>query len=561
LKDRDKFSFSYQVANYHRSDNYNGVQNSILQSSNVGGWIFNNQFIITNFKTDLTQGSFLRPIVDLSKELKNLHGLRIGGSWAKEQNNTSYKSNDSLLAGCFSFTNYSVYLQSGTKTKNRYGLTFFSRTDKYPVGKNFINGDRSYNVNLKTELISSQHHQFILNSTFRKLKVLDETISPQKDDNTILGRVEYLTNLWKGFFTGNVLYEVGAGQEPKRDFAYLEVPAGTGQYAWLDYNNNGVQELNEFELAAFPDQAKFIRIFTPTNEFIKANYSTLNYSFALNPRSVINMAQAKGLAKFISKTTFQSSLQISQKSIAKGDFDFNPFKYDLGDTALINLNTSVVNSFSFNRFRTGWGFELSNLRNSGKALLTYGYESRQLNDWLLKFRWTLKRTLIFELNTKKEVNSLSTPNPKFVNRNYNIEDWLIEPRLNFTNVPKSNFRLITGVVFENKKNDTAFNGGQKAASRALNVESTYNIVGSAAITAKFTYNRINYSTPHSQADVNSTVGYILLNGLMPGKNYLWNLSFTKKLVHNLELRFEYEGRKPGESKTVHRGTASVNALF
>src|SRR5690606_21251604 len=137
---------------------------------------------------------------------------------------------------------------------------------------------------------------------------------------------EYLINEWKGLLTGNVLYELGTGQEQRRDFAYFEVPAGQGEYVWNDYNLDGIQQLNEFEIAQFRDQAKFIRIFVPTNEFTKANYTTLNYSFQINPRAVLNRSGLKGFQKFIGRFNIQTSMQKSKKSVARGDFEFNPFK-------------------------------------------------------------------------------------------------------------------------------------------------------------------------------------------------------------------------------------------
>jgi len=551
LKDKYSHSATFQFTHYRRSDDYTGFQNTVLHKANWKGWQINNQLMVTRFTGLNTKGAFLRPVIDVSKELARMDKWRLGFTYSLEKNNNRTKAIDSLLPAAFWFDIYSAYLQSSDAKRNRHRITFFTRSDKYPVKNSFVRGDRSLNLNLQSELLANPKRQFYLNTTFRKLKVYDTTVSKQKADETILGRAEYIMNEWKGLLTGNLLYEVGAGQEQRRDFAYLEVPAGTGQYAWIDYNNDGVQQLNEFEIAAFPDQAKFIRIFTPTNDFIKANYITFNYSLNISPRSLLRAPDLKGFNKLLSKFIFITSLQINKKSVANGNFEFNPFKYGVNNTGLIILNTTLLNTVSYNRFSSKWGVDLSNLRNNGKSLLTYGYESRKLNDWAIKWRWNISRTLLFSLNGKKGLNALYTP--QFANRNYELSVYSAEPFLTF--IKGTTFRLVAGYRVDYKKNLPLY-GGEKSTANSLNIESKYNILQSSSVSGKFTFNNISYHFP-----ANTTVSYIMLDGLLPGKNFLWNLSFSKRLLNNLELNFQYDGRKAGSVKTVHLGRAGITALF
>ncbi len=556
LRDKTNHSLTYGLINYNRSDKYNGFQNTLLHTADWKGWQINNQFVITNFKEALDKGTFLRPVLDISKQLKQINNWRLGLRYAIEKNEVRSNVADTLTPVAFSFDTYSVYLKSDEGKRNRYGITFFTRSDKYPVSKEFIRGDRSFNLNLQTELLANPKRQFYLNTTFRKLKVYNVAVSKQKEDETILGRAEYVMNEWKGLLTGNVLYEVGAGQEQRRDFAYLEVPAGTGQYAWIDYNSDGVQQINEFELAAFIDQAKFIRVFTPTNEFIKANFTTFNYSLNINPRSLLTSPDLKGMKKFLSRLNLVTSLQTSKKSIAKGTFEFNPFKYNVNDTALVTLTTTILNTVSFNRFSSKWGMDLSNLRNTGKSLLTYGYESRKLNEWLIKWRWIISRALSLTVNSKKGENALYTP--QFANRNYQLSIYSVEPFMTF--IKGTSFRVVTSYKFDTKKNFPLY-GNQKSSSHSINIESKYNILQNSSINGKFTFNTIDYKDPASGNVANTTVSYIMLDGLLPGKNYLWSLGFSKRLLNNLELNFQYDGRKSGTSNTVHIGRVAITALF
>lgn len=545
----------YQFTNYNRSDRYNGFQHALTQFTQWRNWTFNNDATLTQYSGMLDKGNFLRPILDISKKIPALDNWSIGVRYTLEHNESRNKATDTLNATAFSFDTYTFFIKSDDAKQNHYGISFFTREDKYPVYRDFVKGDRSYNLNFKAELLANQHRQLYFNTTLRKLSVLNAAVSRQQEENTLLSRIEYNMNEFKGFLTGNILYEAGSGQEQKREYAYLEVPAGTGQYTWIDLNQDSIQQLNEFELAAFPDQARFIRINTPTNEYIKANYNTFNYSVVLNPKLLWKDKTASRFQQFLARFNWTSTLQISRKAQATGLVTLNPFRYALNDTSLIAMSSVLVNTLSFNRFSSVWGLDISNLQNTGKTLLTYGYESRKTREWSLKYRQFFGSSLTLNLEGRNGMQALYSDNAQFDNCNYEITKNSAEPSLSF--ISGTTFRLMAGYKYEVRKNKPVY-GGEKAISNALTAETKYNILQSAALTARFTLDYLTYTATGANT---TTVSYIMLDGLLPGKNYLWNVMLTKRLMSNLELNFQYDGRKPGTTKTVHTGKASLTAIF
>ena len=324
--------------------------------------------------------NFFRPSFDLSKVLPSFGHYTLGFNYSVEHNDQRSKKTDTVSADSYSFSIAQAYLKSPEKNRNHWGLTYFLREDAYPYGKEIAKANRSQNVNAFVELLQNKHEMFRVNVTYRTLTVINQAITTQTPDKSLLGRAEYLVNEWKGMLVANALYEVGSGQEQKRSYSYIEVPAGTGTYAWIDLNNDGIQQLNEFVLAQFADQAKFIRVFTPTNDFVKANYNTLNYSVTLNPRAWLG-SKATGFKKILASAYLQSSLQLNQKVQAAGFIEVNPFKAPLTDTSLITRSSILVNSFSFNKASPKWGFDISNNRNTTKSLLTYGYQTQSLKEY------------------------------------------------------------------------------------------------------------------------------------------------------------------------------------
>lgn len=543
----------YELANYRRSDGYSGFRHLLDQNFSKKGWSLITRISMMNFNSSLQEGSFFRPSADLKKNLPSLKNISVGAKFTGEFNELNNNVADTLDASSFGFSVYEAYIRTNESKPNRFGLSYAGRTDMLPYQGKLQRADKSDNFNLFTELMKSEQHQARINITYRNLNVIDPLISRQKSDESVLGRAEYFVNEFKGLVSGNFLYEIGTGQEQRREFAYVEVPAGQGEYTWNDYNTDGIPQLNEFEVAVFQDQKKYIRVYTPGTAYVKANYLQFNYALNIDPSIAIK--RKDGLKVILARTSTSSALQISRKTIASGKPDFDPFKQSVDDTAIVSLSSFFSNTLYYNRTSSVWGLEGTHSRSSSKALLAYGFESRSLENLSAKARYNVNRTLISQLGIRKIRNKLTTTGTSFENRNYLIDQFTVEPSLTF--IHRSTFRAGITYGFTDKRNK--IDSMERSSGHDLTADIRYNVLSSSTLNGRFTYNQINYKGyPGSQ---NSTVGYVLLDGLLPGSNFLWNVEFTRRIAGNIELSFQYEGRKPSVSRTIHIGRAAVRAVF
>ncbi len=547
--------YTYEIINYNRSDSYRGFRQQFDNNTVVNGWKFTNKISVTTTSSQLVQGIFIRPSFDFSKELLKIKKLQIGFNYSSENNKQRDKQTDTLSLFSYAFNIWQVYLKSDPNKLNKWGVSYFARNDLLPVKSILQQADKSNNINFFTEIMKNENRQLKLNITYRKLHILNTAISKQKADESLLGRTEYSFREWKGLLNGNILYELGAGQEQKREYTFFEVPAGQGEYTWIDYNLNGLKELNEFEIAVFQDQRKYVKLFTPSNQYVKANYVQFNYNLDINPKAIIKPINIHGFKKLLYRSNTSSALQISKKDISTGKFQFNPFTQKLVDTTLLALNSFLTNTFYFNRSNVKWGFDVTHGLSSGKTLLSYGFESRKVRNLYGKLRWNLNKNISANMSFRQAKNELNTSGTKFNNRNYFILQNSLEPTISY--IYKSNFRLSLSYNFSDKKN--TIDSMEKAVTHSLIADLRYNILNNSTLNAKVTFNQINFKAYTGAA--NTTVGYILLDGLLPGKNYLWNVEYAKRLAGNFEVSIQYEGRKPGVAKTVHVGRASIRAIL
>jgi hypothetical protein len=457
------------------------------------------------------------------------------------------------------FDEIKFYVKTPDTTRVRFYTDYAVRTDQDTVKGEMKPSTKSntFGSGLSTEI--GRNHNINLQGTYRYLNYLPIRKTVNQNEETILTRADWNSDFFSRHIRSEITVTSGTGRELKREFEYRDVPVGTGTHIWTDFNNDGVKDLNEF-VEKVPglaySQQDYIKVFLPTDEYIRAYTGTISYRLDMSMPRHWRMDKESRTKVFLSKFSSLSAWSLNNK-VVNPDFlsRFNPVSDKRDSSEVLSTQQSLRSNLFFNRTNPGYGMDLLYSVQEQKMLLTQGYETRKSQELVYTTRVNFRQTFNSKLSLG---HKLSGANSDFLgSKNYEIEAYRLAPDISWQ--PGSSIRFTGEVSLTDKTNIFKGSEHERVKMYEAGFETKYSSVSQRTISGNMRFIRI-FAELGGTAQ-NSAVAYELLDALLPGNNYTWNVSWQEKLVNGLQLSFIYEGRKSENSKTIHTGRMQASAFF
>lgn len=528
--------FTYE--NLQFGKNYKGSRYSLDTDLSLKNTKINTLGSVLNNEDLIEKNTFLRWY---STVVQGISKSWIGAKFNYEDNKGNELATNNLSKFSHRFTELEAFYGIGDSTKVFLEIGYNYQVSDSVQTTRLENFSTSNTYFLKSKLVQNTKTNLAVFLNYRTTNnVFNE------DEKALNSRIIFGQKLFDSFITLQTLYETQTGNLPQQEFTYIEVEPGKGFYEWIDFNGNQIQELDEFVVAQFQDQAIFVRVLLPNLNFIKTNQNKLSQTFNINASQ---WQKETGWKKAISHFYNQAYFLIDTKTEREGsNLEFNPFSFE--DENLLSLDLNFKNSLFFNRGLQKYSMLYSFIDSRKKTVFVFGDQDVNLESHQFQFLHKFGSFWLTDLNVgvgENESKSIS-----YANRNYLINNFTVNPKLSY--LYQRNSRLEFFYNFKDKENQ--LNEKETLKMHVLGVNFQY------ADKQNFSINsNVNLYFNEFKGSTNSPVAYQMLEGLQPGTNMTWLLNFQKRLTSFLDLNVNYFGRKSENSKTIHTGTMQLRATF
>lgn len=462
-------------------------------------------------------------------------------------------SADSLLAGSLQFYDLNPGIQlrfSSITLEGGVGV----RVNKRPLDNVLRDESQSRSHRFKLEyqptpLISTSNSiQFRQKETEEQF--IAESGTPRQKSVLLKSVTNY--SMAENLIDGELIYEANTERKALLQETYIEAGPELGQFVWIDENDDGIQQVDEFFPEVTPNEGSFIRQFVPSDELLPV------VDVSLRSRNDIEVGKLFNLLFGEENNRFNYLILNSFFEISETSREENISKVYFLNSSVLRDEQNTINGRQNVRHRLSW----RNESRTAEAIFTFN-QNRSLIRRAAgsQKRFATNLTLEAELQLSEPVRLLSTfqqnrvenNNSRFISRDFQISGYEAEPGVSLFFNRSAQTELRGSIGF--KKNNEP---DSQASTRTISLENRTRLLLFNSI-----QNRFRLKLTHTELDgpASGQAEFELTDGIGTGTNLQWGLNSDYRASSLVRLSFQYDGRTTSENQIIQTLRLVVSAVF
>ena len=365
-------------------------------------------------------------------------------------------------------------------------------------------------------------------------------LQPAKQDrlNHLNLKINWQQYLLKRFISTQIKVESFNGNTRQDEVVFVETPPGQGTHQWNDYNGNGIAEINEFEIAVYSDQAKYIRVVLPSKNYVPTLNNDYSAQIGFNPE----VWKKKSILKHIFAVfRFENRFEI-----LKDQTDF-PLIWNAQES--LSQQNIWQQDWFINRAKKKYFLHFNYQFVKQKQLMLIGKQEQVLEKYQLDTRHAFVNYLIWKQKFLCSSNTNRSEN--YQQKNFKLQKREWSEGLEWKQQQNRSFYL----YFQYKQKEN-LQGNEnlemyQTGIRYFRLIKKKNLLN---LDLQFIRNKM-------QGDTNSPVAFQMLEGLQNGKNLVFKSLFKQQLTSYLDLYLNYSFRISETHPVIHTGGIQLKMIF
>ncbi len=334
-------------------------------------------------------------------------------------------------------------------------------------------------------------------------------------------------------------HQVSTESRSLLDETYLEVGPELGQYVWLDLNNDGVKQLDEFFPETTPNEGWYIRQYRPSDEVFPIVSLETRLQWAVDPR----------LAGI--RYTGSLDLREQNRTSTPSDIYFLKVSAFQNDSTTINGRVRLYQEVDMFRNRADVSIRLSADLSQGKLRQFIGMESTRQHRYAAVSEYRFERFALVGMELEQAGRRNESPEAPF--RNLDIDGWMLAPYVRFWPVSDAQGHIRFSVQ---QKKDSAQPAAVELTAWRIRTETNARLFTSWNLFAGVEYRSIRL-----QGNPSPLSEFELTDGAGRGQSVYWTMTVNVATSESVRASFQYDGRTRQSGDPIQTLRMTMTAAF